>query len=491
MAAEKRLEYLLSLIMNGASRVLDADVSSIFLCDYTHNELYSRFIQQAHINEIRFPIDKGIAGDVVKTKQTVNIKDAYQDPRFNPDIDRQTQYQTQSLLCMPLISRQGQVIGVTQVLNKKEGAFSAYDEELLAMFSLQATICIENTLLAEEQKRLFKSLIHTLSKTIDARDPITAGHSQRVALYAVRLARACHLDDQTVNEVEVASFLHDIGKLGVRDNILLKPGTLTSEEYKQVKEHAAYTNQILEQVHFSEELKKVPFLASVHHERIDGKGYPYGLAGEDLPLPARIISIADVFDAITAYDRPYKQVMSLDKAIGVLEKGKGTQFDAELVDLFIKERCYNIERRQFQRVSVNLKFEIVFLSYDDQINYWGKLMGGQAPENRPPVEACEESGLPEVFGEKLGIRVDDISEGGMQFETGYYFPVDNLVIMEIHVKSVCLSVLSKVVRVRPRPIGRYLMGVEFVTMKMDERRKLLHYIHSLSQTEKQTLIRLY
>ncbi len=490
MAGEKSLDILLKVIMEGATRVLDADASSIFLCDYESNEFYSRFIQQTVVNEIRFPLDKGIAGSVVSTQKTINIPDAYEDSRFNPDIDKNTGYRTKSILCMPLVARNGDLIGVTQVLNKRHGVFTRYDEKLLGVFSNNAAVAIDNTLLHEENNRLFKSLISTSSKTIDARDPVTAGHSQRVALYAENLGKAANLDAGTLNELEVASWLHDIGKIGVRDNVLLKTGRLDAEEYKKIQEHASYTSEILEQVHFSRELKNVPFLASAHHERMDGKGYPYGLKGNDLPVAARILAIVDVYDALTAYDRPYKKSMPVEKALSILEEGKGSQFDPDLVDIFIREKCYNIERRGHQRVSVDLKFEIVFLSNDDQDQYISKY--GHPEIIGHQVEIEENVMSERIKAEEEGIRVKDISATGMKFQTGYFFPINNFVILKVLIKSIDLSVLCRVIRIRRRPVGTgYIMGVEFVDMKLDERGKLLRYVDTLSHKEKQTLIQFY
>ncbi|MCP3871884.1 MAG: GAF domain-containing protein [Desulfobacteraceae bacterium] len=489
MAAEKNLDSLLKVIMDGTTKVLNADVSSIFLCDHVHNEFYSRYIQKAGSREIRFPLDKGIAGSVRRTKKTVNIEDAYKDSRFNPDVDKETNYHTKTILCMPLITREGNVIGVTQVLNKKDGVFTEYDEKLLGVFSHQATISIENTLLYEENESLFKSLISTLSKTIDARDPVTAGHSQRVALYAAKLARACNLSTKALNEMDVASFLHDIGKIGVRDDVLLKKDHLTSEEYKKIQGHALYTSEILEQIHFSRELKNVPFLASSHHERLDGKGYPYGLHENELPISAKILAIVDVYDALTAYDRPYKKAMPTDKALSILKEGKGTQFDAKLVDLFIKEKCYNIERRQHQRVSVDLQFEIVFLSNDDQ-EYYLQKYGPPETEGIRNIRMEDQSDLKKMNHNEQSILVKAISKSGMQFETGYYFPTDNFVTVKIIIKSINLSVLSRVVRIKYKPVGiGYIMSVEFLNMKTAEQNHLLNYINLLSPVEKQASIR--
>ncbi|MCG8687779.1 MAG: GAF domain-containing protein [Desulfobacterales bacterium] len=490
MAIEKNLDSLLKIIMEGATRVLNADVGSILLCDYENNEFFSRYIQQEGVSEIRFPLDKGIAGSVARTRQTVNIEDAYQDPRFNPDVDKETDYHTKSMLCMPLITKEGVVIGVTQVLNKKDGVFTKYDERLLRVFSNNAAVSIENTMLYEENERLFRSLVTTLSKTIDARDPVTAGHSQRVALYATRLAHACGLGADALGEMEVAAWLHDIGKIGVRDNVLLKKDQLTDKEYLKLKEHAAYTSEILEQVHFSRNLKNVPFLASAHHERLDGKGYPYGLEHDKLPLPARILAIVDVYDALTAYDRPYKKSMPVAQALSILKKGKGTQFDPELVELFIEEKCYNIECRQHQRVSVDLMFEIVFLSNSEQEKYiekYGLLMRFDKKSSDVVKNIPEKADA-----QDLRIRVKDISEGGMQFQTGYFFPLDNFVMLRIEIKTIDLSILCRVVRIQRRPAGTgYIMGVEYVNLKMAERKRLVRYINSLSAREQLTPLRFY
>ena len=491
MAAERSLDALLRITMEGASQILDADTTSIFLCDFATGELYSRFIQQSGIQEIRFPMDKGVAGSAVTTGETINIPDAYADERFNREIDKETGYNTRSILCMPLVSRDGKIIGVTQALNKRRGPFTEHDEKLLGLFSLQAAVSIENTLLHEEKEALFKSLIQTLSKTIDARDPVTAGHSQRVALYAGRLAAACNLGQSQIYQMDVAAFLHDIGKIGVRDDVLMKPGRLTDEEFKKIQSHAAYTNEILEQIHFSRELEGVPFLAAAHHERLDGKGYPYGLSGDALPIAARIIAIADVYDALTAYDRPYKKAMPVEQALDILESGKGTQFDPGLVDLFIREKCYNIERRQHRRISVSLGFEIIFPSKDDQKIYRDEYDPPKISEDTDSV-ALDSATVDATCEEEKNIRVKDISAGGMQFQTNYFFPVNDYVVLKILIQEIDLSLVARIVRVRHRPVGTgYIMGVEFVDMPAPDRNSLLSYLARLSPDERQAAIQFY
>lgn len=144
MNAQRDLDRLLQLIVHETTRVMDADRSSLFLVDHARGELYSKIAQGAEVKEIRFPIGKGIAGQVAEHKATINIPDAYADSRFNPAVDRSTGYRTRSILCMPLVTHEDKVVGVVQVLNKKDGPFTAYDESLLAAFASQAAVAIDN-----------------------------------------------------------------------------------------------------------------------------------------------------------------------------------------------------------------------------------------------------------------------------------------------------------------------------------------------------------
>lgn len=480
MGIEKSMDSLLQVIMSGTTKVLNAERSTLFLCDDDTKELYSRIAQNSEINEIRFPMNIGIAGSVATTRQTINIKEAYEDSRFNPEIDKKTGYRTKTILCMPLINRDDKVIGVTQVLNKIDGIFTDYDEKLLKIFSHHVAIAVENTMLYEENDLLFKSMIRTLSTTIDARDPVTAGHSHRVAMYSQKLAREIGLSEKEINEIDVAAWLHDVGKIGVRDDVLLKPGRLSPEEYKKIQEHALYTKEILDQVYFSRDLRQVPFIASAHHERIDGKGYPYGLHMEELPISARILAITDVYDALTAYDRPYKKAMPVEKAISILLEGRGTQFDSELLDIFIEKKCYNIERRQHQRISSDINIELTFLSVDDQKKY-SEQYPLEEPIEEQPVENEELSDI------SSSTKVIDISIGGMQFKTRYYFPIGNFIEFNIQIKDKKFNVISRVVRIERSAIGLgYFMAVSFMNLTAENKKLLAKYIASLSTQEKST-----
>ncbi|SFC91761.1 HAMP domain-containing protein [Bacillus sp. OV322] len=181
---------------------------------------------------------------------------------------------------------------------------------------------------------LIQSYFSTLAAALDARDPYTAGHSERVAYYSLRIGRLARLPEAELDILHKTALLHDIGKIGVRDDVLLKDGKLTDEEFKQIKQHPVLGEKILKEIKPAESM--APLLPGVrsHHERYDGRGYPDGLTGVGIPLMGRIIAIADAFDAMTS-DRPYRKGMPEEKALSILAGGKGTQWDPELTTLFI------------------------------------------------------------------------------------------------------------------------------------------------------------
>jgi response regulator RpfG family c-di-GMP phosphodiesterase/Flp pilus assembly protein TadD len=345
MAAERDVYGLLTLIKNETEMALDADRCTVFIYDRDKNELWSQVatgIDDAS-EEIRFPAHLGLAGYVVKTGEVLNIKDAYDDPRFNKDIDKKTGYRTQTILCMPMRNRKMEIIGVFQVLNKSAGHFDKVDEDLLTAIATNAGVAIENATLAKEMKISFDSFVKTLSSTIDARDPITAGHSERVAEYAVLVGEEMELQDNDIEALKYASMLHDIGKIGIREDILKKDGRLTEKEYRHIQRHVYYTHEILKNVHFERHLQLVPEIAASHHEKMDGTGYHRGLKGNDILLSGRILAIADVFDAITSR-RHYRNRMAFDKVLTIMKRDAGTHFDPDCVDSFFNVPLYRLGR---------------------------------------------------------------------------------------------------------------------------------------------------
>ncbi|MDZ5473829.1 HD domain-containing protein [Bacillus sp. 31A1R] len=186
----------------------------------------------------------------------------------------------------------------------------------------------------ETNKQLLESFMATLSITLDARDPYTSGHSMRVASYSYEIGRELNLSKEDLELLYQTALLHDIGKIGVPDSVLLKDGKLTDDEFSYIKAHPVIGENILKQVQPASKIAGLLPGVRHHHERIDGRGYPDGLTGTDIPYFGRIIAVADGFDAMTS-DRPYRKGMSIEKAIEILKSGKGTQWDETIVDVFI------------------------------------------------------------------------------------------------------------------------------------------------------------
>ncbi|MFL0201338.1 HD domain-containing phosphohydrolase [Exiguobacterium acetylicum] len=185
-----------------------------------------------------------------------------------------------------------------------------------------------------ENEQLLDSLFTLFAATLDARDPYTAGHSVRVAAYSVEIAIAANLPNEQIELLRKSALLHDIGKIGIRDDVLLKEGRLTDEEFHAIQQHPVIGVHILSQVQLPKTLQPILPGVKYHHERYDGKGYPEGLIGENIPLFGRIMAIADAYDAMTS-DRPYRKGMPVEKALSILEEGMGTQWDATFTRLFL------------------------------------------------------------------------------------------------------------------------------------------------------------
>ena len=348
VSAETNIDDLIRVIAEETKEAIQADRCTVFLFDKVHNELWSKVALGLENSEIRFPAEKGLAGHCVKTGETINIKDAYNDSRFNPEIDYQTGYKTKTILCMPIKNLQQEIIGAFQVLNKNEGYFTDEDEDLLVAIGSSAGIALENAQLfktqqemLDEQKVVFESFIETLAASIDARDKITAGHSSRVRMYSSMLAKAMNLPENEINIIEKAATLHDIGKIGIRDSVLQKEGRLTDEEYKHIQSHVEITHDILQKIHMSDDFKKVTEIACSHHEKFDGSGYYRNLSGKEIPLGGRILAVSDVFDAITS-KRHYRDKMPIVKVMSILLKDSGTHFDGNVVDVFMNLKCNDV-----------------------------------------------------------------------------------------------------------------------------------------------------
>ena len=210
-----------------------------------------------------------------------------------------------------------------------------FDPEVLKMTiegGIQKFNLLNNkTVILKDLRELFYKTIKLIAAALDAKDPYTHGHSMRVTMYSMILAKKLNLDDTMLEEIETAGLLHDIGKIGIPQSILCKPGKLTNEEFEVMKSHPEQGEKMLK------DIKKLTLISNwlrTHHEKWDGTGYPNGLKGEEIPLSGRIIALADTYDAMTS-DRPYRKALSHETAIDEIKRCAGTQFDPVLAQLFI------------------------------------------------------------------------------------------------------------------------------------------------------------
>lgn len=459
MTVERDRDALLDLIVASATEVVDADRCTLFVLDRAARELWSK-VSQGATRVIRVPVGVGIAGTVAASNASLNIPDAYEDARFNRAVDASTGYYTHSILCVPMRSTRGEVVGVLQALNHKRGPFHDDDQELLEALGGQAASAIENAMLYEDIARLFEGFIKASVVAIESRDPTTSGHSERVALLTVGLAEAVGretrgayeglvLRPHEMRELRYAALLHDFGKVGVRENVLLKAdklfpeelsrlsqrfrevryalelqraraqvglltrrgdptelaaleaeytqrrqqiddywrfieecntprvlaggaferlreiagvtftdldgldhalldgnevdrlsiprGSLSEAERLEIESHVLHTYNFLKQIPWTSELALVPEIAYAHHEKLDGHGYPRHLPVKAIPVQSKMMTIADIYDALTASDRPYKKALPHERALEILgSEAVHGKLDAELLRIFVE-----------------------------------------------------------------------------------------------------------------------------------------------------------
>jgi HD-GYP domain-containing protein (c-di-GMP phosphodiesterase class II) len=283
---------------------------------------------------------KGIFVNCFKSQKPflINNIDEIKDNLSSRSLDFAIKMGVKSFVCCPIIY-EDESIGILAVDNlRTKKPLVQRDINILMGVANQIAISIHNASLIDARFRQFQSILHVLSATTDARDPITAGHSERVTELAVGICNELNLSYNYTEMIRVASLLHDYGKIGVDDAILKKPGRLDDNEYEHIKTHALKTKNILKQINFEGIYKEVPEIAGAHHEKLDGSGYPNNLTGDKIHFGAKIIAVADVFEALTS-QRHYRDPMPVNEAFDYLVNKIGVHFEKDCVEALI--RLYN------------------------------------------------------------------------------------------------------------------------------------------------------
>ncbi|MDI6736813.1 MAG: GAF domain-containing protein [bacterium] len=236
-----------------------------------------------------------------------------------------------STLSLPLVAKD-ETIGAVSISSFQPDAFTEDNLRMLSTLAPQVAIALENARIYLDMQELYTSTVEALASEIETRNPYTRGHSERVTHYSAEIAKRLGFNIREIETIKYAGLLHDLGKIGISDDVLLKPGKLTDEEYEQMKHHPIKSESILRIIAF---LREILPIVRHHHEHYNGKGYPDGLKGEQIPLGARIIAVADAFDAITS-DRPYRQAKSMEEAVEIIKECTETQFDPQVVQTFLE-----------------------------------------------------------------------------------------------------------------------------------------------------------
>lgn len=328
------LSTILDMLMTLANQLIDTEASSILLMDEEKGQLYfaaATGIKKEEIKKVYLNKGEGIAGWVAEHGEPLHVAEVSKDERFAKKVDQILGFITRSILAVPL-KIEDKLIGVTEVVNKKGGReFSPEDIKLLELLSTAGALAIQKARLYQDLSDLFISAVRAIADAIEAKDPYTRGHCERMRRFSLIIAEGLNLPEKEKKDLELAALLHDVGKIGVPETILLKDGKPTADEWEIIRKHPIIGVEILKEI---KQLHSVLPGVKYHHERYDGKGYPDGLAGENIPLIARILAVTDSYDAMTS-NRPYRKALPEAIAQEELLRLKGQQFDPQCVDIFL------------------------------------------------------------------------------------------------------------------------------------------------------------
>jgi HD-GYP domain-containing protein (c-di-GMP phosphodiesterase class II) len=340
IASSFDLRAILSIILNQIIEQLGIDAADILLLN-PHNYTFEYAIGKGFLtNKIegsRFLLGEGVVGHQMMERRTVHITDlnAVINNFMRADIFKSEGFATYS--AVPLVAK-GEVKGVLEVYQRSMGVKGIEWIEFLETLAGQVTIAIDNSQLFSNLQRsnlelslAYDATIEGWSRALDMRDTVTEGHTKRVTEMALGLARVMGMSEAELVHMRRGILLHDMGKMGIPDAILLKPDALTEEEWKIMHMHPQYAFEMLAPISYLRPALDIP---GSHHEKWDGTGYPRGLKGEQIPLAARIFAVVDVYDALTS-DRPYRKAWTRTKALQYILEERGKFFDPRVVDVFM------------------------------------------------------------------------------------------------------------------------------------------------------------
>ncbi len=337
-------DEILEVLANMGRALSGADRCTVWVVDEERGKLWTKVAHD--MQSVEIPIDSGIVGYAIKTGEKVIIEDAYKDPRFNPQIDKETGYKTKSVMVIPMFDNENKIIGAFQAINHL-GSRVDFDERDMQRLMLASTYAAETLIsakLSQEIQDTQKEVVFTMGAIGESRSKETGNHVKRVAEYSKILALAIGMDEEEAELLKQASPMHDIGKVAIPDEILKKPGRFTKSERKIMETHAQLGYEMIR--HSNRPLlQAASIVAHQHHEKWDGSGYPRGLSGEDIHIYGRITALADVFDALGS-DRVYKKAWPLEKIFNLIKEERAKHFDPELVDAFFENSEKILEVRE-------------------------------------------------------------------------------------------------------------------------------------------------
>jgi putative nucleotidyltransferase with HDIG domain len=328
MGTAMELGQLLDLILNTTAKEFEADRASIFF----HNEIDGKIECGASVDETDGQIRNAIQEHCffVSLKVIYNME-PYLYREANPDF-ASDEDSVRSSICQPLMAK-GRVLGTLVVVRvKNHHPFTQGQLSGLGLLAAKAAGAIENWRLYDDLRQSYIAAVQALANAIEARDQYTRGHTERVCRLSEILAEELEWGEELLGDLRMGGLLHDIGKIGVPDSILNKPGPLSDEEFEIMKKHPETGARILQSISFLKQA--IPYIL-YHHERHDGSGYPHGLRGEDIPHAGRLLAVVDTIDAITS-DRPYRKGRTLAEAIDEIQENSGTQFHPEVVAAIVR-----------------------------------------------------------------------------------------------------------------------------------------------------------